>query len=170
MATEDERYRQSTQYRLWSFSHAQLAETREKTNALAHANISKRLTILAMSQPTATPVTGAAPSRHLSPPAGDGVVTPIPADQANPHDGTTFTLPEFLSPAEELALLNFYTVELLRAAAFCELPTDIRATAAAFLRRFYVTNSIMTYPPTELLKTCLFFGAKAEGFYTRLAQ
>jgi cyclin H len=79
-------------------------------------------------------------------------------------------LPDFLSPAEELSLLNFYTVELLRAAAFLELPTDIRATAAIFLRRFYVTNSIMTYPPTELLKTCLFFGCKAEGFFMRLAK
>ncbi|KAK6836295.1 cyclin H [Apiospora arundinis] len=55
-------------------------------------------------------------------------------------------LPEFLTPAEELSLVTHYTVELLRAAAFIELPTEIRATAAIFLRRFYVTNSIMTYP------------------------
>ncbi|KAK8116871.1 uncharacterized protein PG998_005152 [Apiospora kogelbergensis] len=73
---------------------------------------------------------------------------------ASPND----PLPEFLTPAEELSLVTHYTVELLRAAAFIELPTEIRATAAIFLRRFY------------LLKTCLFFGCKAEGHYMRLSK
>ncbi|KAI0017819.1 cyclin ccl1 [Xylariomycetidae sp. FL0641] len=131
MATEDARYRQSSQYRLWSFSSASLAGMREKTNNLARTAISNRL-------------------RASTPP-----VDP---------------LPDFLTPADEATLLTFYTVELLRAAAFCQLPTDIQATAAIFLRRFYVTNSIMTYPPTELLKTCLFFGCKAEGYYMRLQK
>ncbi|RYP58157.1 hypothetical protein DL770_010499 [Monosporascus sp. CRB-9-2] len=131
MATEDERYRQSTQYRLWSFTPSHLTSLREKANSLAQTHIASRL-------------------RAASPP-----VDP---------------LPEFLTPAEESTLLTFYTVELLRAAAFCQLPTDIQATAATFLRRFYITNSIMTYPPTELLKTCLFFGCKAEGYYMRLSK
>ncbi|RYP51778.1 hypothetical protein DL769_010764 [Monosporascus sp. CRB-8-3] len=131
MATEDERYRQSTQYRLWSFTPSHLTSLREKANSLAQTHIASRL-------------------RSASPP-----VDP---------------LPEFLTPAEESTLLTFYTVELLRAAAFCQLPTDIQATAATFLRRFYITNSIMTYPPTELLKTCLFFGCKAEGYYMRLSK
>ncbi|KAH9996753.1 cyclin ccl1 [Xylariaceae sp. FL0662B] len=131
MATEDARYRKSSQYRLWSFTPAHLSSLREQTNSLAQMNISSRLR------------TGVPP------------VDP---------------LPEFLTPQEEHALVTFYTVELLRAAAFCKLPTDIQATAAIFLRRFYVTNSIMTYPPTELLKTCLFFGCKAEGTYMRLQK
>ncbi|KAH6655208.1 cyclin-like protein [Truncatella angustata] len=131
MATEDARYRASTQYRLWSFTPAQLSSLRNDSNSLAKAAIAARL-------------------QSSNPP-----VDP---------------LPEFLTPAEELSLLNFYTAELLRAAAFLELPTEIRATAAIFLRRFYVTNSIMTYPPTELLKTCLFFGCKADGYYMRLAK
>lgn len=131
MATEDERYRQSTQYRLWSFTPSNLSSLREKANSLAQTHVTNRL-------------------RAASPP-----VDP---------------LPEFLTPAEEFTLLTFYTVELLRAAAFCNLPTDIQATAATFLRRFYITNSIMTYPPTELLKTCLFFGCKAEGYYMRLSK
>ncbi|KAK9780461.1 putative Cyclin C-terminal domain-containing protein [Seiridium cardinale] len=131
MATEDARYRASTQYRLWSFTPPQLSSLRNDNNNLAKAAISARLQA---SNPPVDP------------------------------------LPEFLTPAEELSLLTFYTVELLRAAAFLELPTEIRATAAIFLRRFYVTNSIMTYPPTELLKTCLFFGCKADGYYMRLSK
>ncbi|KAF7538170.1 hypothetical protein G7054_g3126 [Neopestalotiopsis clavispora] len=131
MATEDARYRASSQFRLWSFTPSQLSTLRTDNNNLAKAAISARL-------------------QSSNPP-----VDP---------------LPEFLNPAEELSLLTFYTVELLRAAAFLELPAEIRATAAIFLRRFYVTNSIMTYPPTELLKTCLFFGCKAEGYYMRLSK
>ncbi|KAG6057490.1 hypothetical protein E4U32_005098 [Claviceps aff. humidiphila group G2b] len=124
MATEDERYKQSSQFRLWSFSPSNLQELRHKTNALAKQLISPRLN----------------------------------------------SVPEFLTSEEETRLVKFFTVELIRAAQFCELPTEIRSTAAIFLRRFYVTNSVMTYPPTELLKTSLFFGCKAEGFYIRLAK
>ncbi|KAJ6787241.1 hypothetical protein PWT90_07025 [Aphanocladium album] len=126
MATEDERYRQSSQFRLWSYSSAGLRELRQKTNALAKQQNAARL------------------------------------NAESP--------PEFLTPDEEVRLVKFFTIELIRAAQFCELPTEIRSTAAIFLRRFYVTNSVMTYPPTELLKTSLFFGCKAEGFYIRLAR
>lgn len=126
MATEDERYRQSSQYRLWSFPPATLQELRDKTNGVAKQQISARL--------------------------------------------NTDSLPEFLTTDEEKRLVKFFTTELIRAAQFCELPTEIRSTSAIFLRRFYITNSVMTYPPTELLKTSLFFGCKAEGFYIRLAK
>ncbi|SPN98731.1 related to cyclin CCL1 [Cephalotrichum gorgonifer] len=122
--TEDLRYRQSTQFRLWSYTTSTLAALRAKTNSLATTHIESRL------QP----------------------------------------VPEFLTPDEEAQLLKFFTVELLRAAAFCELPTEIRASAAVHMRRFYVTNSVMTYSPTDLLKTCLFFGSKGEGFYERLSK
>ena len=126
MASEDERYRQSSQYRLWSFTPAGLQDLRDKTNSLAQQQIAARLS--------------------SDPP------------------------PDFLTAAEEARLVRFFTIELIRAAQFCELPTEIRSTAAVFFRRFYVTNSIMTYPPTELLKTSLFFGCKAEGFYMRLSR
>ncbi|KAI1824136.1 cyclin ccl1 [Xylaria intraflava] len=131
MATEDARYRQSSQYRLWSFSPAQLQSFREKTNSLAVTHISNRLR-------TTTP----------------------PVDP----------LPDFLTNADEAMLLNFYVVDLLRAAQFCELSTEIQATAATFFRRFYLTNSLMTYPPRALTMTCIFFACKAEGFYYRLQK
>jgi cyclin H len=160
-AAEDARYRQSTQYRLWSFSAAQLASTREKTNGLARSSISERL----------VSNNGSNSNNDTS-----GANTPDPSSNDNSQhqaSSTSNSLPEFLSPADEAQLLTFYTVELLRAGTFCEIPTDMKATAAVFLRRFYVTNSIMTYPPTEMLKTCLFFGCKAEGWYqsaTRFAD
>ncbi|KAK6951506.1 hypothetical protein Daesc_006027 [Daldinia eschscholtzii] len=131
MATEDARYRQSSQYRLWSFTPSHLATLREKTNTLARTHISNRLR------------------------ASDPPVDP---------------LPNFLTPEEEYMILNHFTLELLRAAPYCQLPTDIQATAAIFLRRFYLTNSVMTYPPQELIKTCIFFGCKAEGYFIRVQK
>jgi len=150
MATEDARYRQSSQYRLWSFSPSQLADLRAKTNALAKASISERLSSPKSSAPSS------------------GANTPQPS-VSDTHAGAK-ELPEFLTPAEEELLLKYFTWELLtRATEFLKWTADIKATAAVLFRRFYVTNSIMTYPPKEIMKTALFFGAKAEGHYQKLS-
>ncbi|KUI57286.1 Cyclin CCL1 [Cytospora mali] len=169
MATEDERYRQSTQFRFWSFSPGQLAELRAKTNSLAKQNISERLSSSILPLPTMSATASANPSGSNTPASEQVSTATAPADvPINFNDRPP--LPDFLTPAEEEQLLRFYTVEALRAAEFCRLPTEIRATAAIFLRRFFLTHSIMTYPPTKMLKTCLFFGAKAENSYPRVSS
>lgn len=170
MATEDARYRQSTQFRLWSFSAAQLAELRSKTNSLAKQNISERLSSSALPMPTVSANASANPSGSNTPAPEQVSTSTAPADMPTKTANEKPALPDFLTPTEEEQLLRFYTVEALRAAEFCRLPTEIRATAAIFLRRFFLTHSIMTYPPTKMLKTCLFFGAKAENSYPRVSS
>lgn len=188
MATEDERYRQSTQFRLWSYSPGQLADLRSKTNSLAKQNISERLlssSSLPVSATASANVSGAnTPNPSgVSTSASTAAAPDLPSDpnsnsnsNPNPSSSSSITttaapsLPEFLTPAEEEQLLRYYTVQTLRAAEFCQLPTEIRATAAVFLRRFYLTHSLMTYPPAKMMKTCVFFGAKAENFYPRVGQ
>lgn len=152
MATEDARYRQSSQYELWSFSPAQLAAIREKTNAAARARIAERLSAL----PAQSSATTSAATSSANTPDPDGASTPA--------------LPEFLTPAEEALLVTFYTSELLRAGDHAGMSDEIKATAAAFFRRFYVTNSIMTYPPQEMLIVALFFGCKAEGAFPSISE
>jgi cyclin H len=152
MATEDARYRQTSQYQLWSFSPAQLAAMRETTNAAARARIAERLSY---SQPPST----AASSANTPDPSGGGS-TPASTPQ----------LPEFLTPAEEAQLVAFFTSELLRAGDHAEMSDEIKATAAVFFRRFYVTNSIMTYPPQDMLIVALFFGCKAEGSFVSISE
>ncbi|POS71343.1 cyclin ccl1 [Diaporthe helianthi] len=176
MATEDDRYRQSTQFRLWSFSPAQLAELRATTNSLARQNISERLASSTASSSSTvvsanpsgsnTPVPGATPA--TDPTQVSAAAAPADAPTESTSSINKAPLPEFLTPAEEEQLLRCFTVECLRAAEFCNLPTEIRATSAIFLRRFFVTHSIMTYPPQKMLKTCLFFGSKAENSYPRV--
>lgn len=45
-----------------------------------------------------------------------------------------------------------------------------QATAVQYIKRFYITNSLMTYHPTTLLKTALFFATKTENHYFRLTK
>lgn len=45
-----------------------------------------------------------------------------------------------------------------------------QATAVQYIKRFYVTNSCMTYDPKTLLKTALFFATKTENHYFRLTK
>ncbi|GAB1314731.1 Cyclin [Madurella fahalii] len=152
MAAEDARYRQSSQYLLWSFSPSQLAAIREKTNATARSTISARLSSLP-----------ALPSNSLSAPTSS-------ANTPDPEGSSTPALPEFLTPAEEALLVTFYTSELLRAGDHAGMSDEIKATAAAVFRRFYVMNSIMTYPPQEMLIVALFFGCKAEGAFPSISD
>lgn len=79
-------------------------------------------------------------------------------------------MPVFLTADEELKLVNFNTNELLRAGAFLEFPIEVLATGAALFRRFYVANSIMTYAPTQILKSALFLAAKVEFGFDRVAR
>lgn len=170
MATEDERYRQSTQFRLWSYSPGQLTELRAKTNSLAKQNISERLQSSTTSSSTSSSLPVSANPSGANTPIPNNAVSTATAPADLPSDAPSQpSLPEFLTPAEEEQLLRHYAVETLRAAEFCQLPTEIRATAAVFLRRFYLTHSVMTYPPAKMLKTCVFFGAKAENIYPRVA-
>ncbi|KAL1838584.1 hypothetical protein VTJ49DRAFT_2511 [Mycothermus thermophilus] len=150
MATEDARYRQTSQYQLWSFSPGQLAAMRETTNAAARARIAERLSY-------SQPPSAAASSANTPDPSGS---TPAPGP----------ALPEFLTPAEEAQLVAFFTSELLRAGDHAEMSDEIKATAAVFFRRFYVTNSIMTYPPQDMLIVALFFGCKAEGSFVSISE
>ncbi|KAL2258274.1 hypothetical protein VTK26DRAFT_8464 [Humicola hyalothermophila] len=152
MATEDARYRQSSQYQLWSFSPSQLSAMREKTNLAARTRIAERLS------------SAPAPSNNnLSAPTSS-------ANTPDPEGASTPALPEFLTPAEEALLVTFYTSELLRAGDHAKMSSEIKATAATFFRRFYVTNSIMTYPPQEMTIVALFFGCKAEGSFISISE
>ncbi len=152
MASEDAVYRESSQYRLWSFSPAQLANLRAQTNELASTSIDERLRERAADEAAARTAAAGAGSPSAAAAAAAAALAAL----------------AYLTPAEEKLLLDFYTVELLRAGQFTEQPTDVQATAAVFFRRFYVTHSIMTYPPAALFKTALFFGAKSEGYYHKL--
>lgn len=48
--------------------------------------------------------------------------------------------------------------------------TGKQATAIQYIKRFYITNSLMTYHPKDILKTALFFATKTENHYINIEE
>ena len=46
----------------------------------------------------------------------------------------------------------------------------LQATAVQYLKRFYLSNSCMTYPPKEIYKTVLFLACKTEATHMTLSE
>ena len=102
--TEDDIYRTSTQYRLWSFTRESLASLRSATNASA-----------------ADGVRAAIRSQHAGQDEADGIkersIEGIP-DAAKEVD--------CLTVEEEQRLVGFYCVKAMQFADFCEFPTNVK--------------------------------------------
>ncbi|KAH3686932.1 hypothetical protein WICPIJ_002093 [Wickerhamomyces pijperi] len=66
---------------------------------------------------------------------------------------------------EELKLISFNSRRIGMLAKHLNLPSQVRATAVSFLRKFYLVNSVMEYHPKLVLLTCLFLAAKSENSF-----
>lgn len=145
--TEDDLYRASTQYRLWSFTPEALASLRSSTNKAA----SERVV--------------AAIKRNRQAEAENGDSSNADAGETS-NDGPV----DCLTAAEELALVTHYTNQTLRIADAFSFPTAVKATAAQYLKRFYISNSPMTYHPKNIFPTCIFLATKTEHHYISLER
>ncbi|POS82502.1 hypothetical protein EPUL_004237 [Erysiphe pulchra] len=144
--SEDERYRMSSQFRLWSFSPQALYELRRVTNQTAADRVREAF------------------RRARAAQNSSGETEEIHGTGKKEQDV------EYLTVEEELKLLAFYCRQTLQLGDHLNLPSDVKATAIQFLKRFYITNSLMTYHPTDILKTALFFATKTENFYFQLTK
>ena len=45
------------------------------------------------------------------------------------------------------------------------MPTQVKATAVSFFKKFYLVNSVMEYHPKNILYTCVFLAAKSENYF-----
>ncbi|KAI9888857.1 MAG: hypothetical protein M1814_006207 [Vezdaea aestivalis] len=73
-----------------------------------------------------------------------------------------------LAPEEELTFVNFYCGRLLDLSDHEKFPTNVKCTAAQYFRRFYLSNSPMTYHPKDIVLSSLFLATKTENHYTPL--
>lgn len=157
---EDVFFRSSSQFRLWSFTPTSLQSMRHATNAHAAARVQ------------------AAFRRH----AGT-----TKASTVTEADISSNRPVECLTTKEELKLVRYYCGTLLKMAEEFNMPAEAKvrallscaapdvvgmqltdasqATAVQYFKRFYLTNSIMTYAPKTILKTALFFATKTEHYY-----
>ena len=102
--TEDDIYRTSTQYRLWSFTRESLASLRSTTNASAADGVRAAI----QSQHTGQSATDAAKE-------GGNEKLSGPAKEV-----------DCLTVEEEQKLVGFYCVKSMQFADFCEFPTNVK--------------------------------------------
>ncbi|KAK2734443.1 hypothetical protein FQN57_001678 [Myotisia sp. PD_48] len=151
---EDDIYKTSTQYRLWSFTEDSLRSIRANTNNAA-------------SQRVRAAVQRARDARERQ----SGENTPNPTDG---EAGTPSPIPmaeiECLTPDEEYELVRYYCEKAMELGDEYKpaLSTSVRATAIQYLRRFYLTNSPMTYHPKSIMPCALFLATKTDNFYMSL--
>ncbi|KAI9779132.1 MAG: hypothetical protein M1839_007667 [Geoglossum umbratile] len=138
--TEDAAYRASTQYKLWSFTPSQLSAFRASTNALAATRVRAAIQR----------------AREAQKKAGVDVG----------EEGEV----DCLTVEEEEKLVGYYCGKTMELADFLEFPSAVKATAVQYLKRFYLSNSPMTYHPKPLMLTSLFLATKTENHYTRLTS
>ncbi|KAF2093926.1 cyclin-like protein [Rhizodiscina lignyota] len=160
--TEDEIYRTSTQYRLWSFTPEKLASLRNSTNALAAERVKaaiKKSRESGQAQPAAS-----ADSSGFSTPLGEN-------GQANGSaHGDKDAEVETLTVDEERMLVEYYCsqAKTIGEAKEFSFPIHVIATAVQFMKRFYLSNSPMTYHPRVIMMTSLYFATKTEPHYMGL--
>ncbi|KAF2157978.1 cyclin-like protein [Myriangium duriaei CBS 260.36] len=71
---------------------------------------------------------------------------------------------------EELRLVQRYSEQVRTTSDFFKWSINVKSTAVQYLKRFYLTNSVMTYPPKEIYKSVLFLASKTEAVHMTLAE
>lgn len=112
--TEDDIYRTSTQYRLWSFTRESLLSLRSATNASAADGVRAAI----RSQRTAQDRTESAKK---------GSTEEVP-DAAKEVD--------CLTVEEEQKFVGFYCVKAMQFADFCEFPTNVKVSQPRSIKTF----------------------------------
>lgn len=141
--SSDDLYRHSSQYQVWSFNAPQLAEMRRVANEKGKAAALKRF--------EAARATSAAENAAVYEKHG----AELSADR----------LLELISAEEEQVFLRFICQQIVQICAHFNMPTQVRATAISFFRKFYLVHSVMEYRPKNVAYTIVFLAAKLENYF-----
>ncbi|KAL4807738.1 cyclin-like protein [Aspergillus unguis] len=152
---EDDFYRTSSQFRLWSFTEESLRSVRQNTNSLASDRVRVALRRAREARQSAS---------------SSAVGTPNPnGSDADSKAGEEKDI-ECLTPEEEQDLVRYFCEQIIQLGESYKppMPTIVRATAIQYLRRFYLTNSPMTYHPKTIMPCALFIATKTDNYYMSL--
>jgi len=177
-------YRTSTQYRLWSFTPEKLLSLRANTNDLAADHVKAaikrhRQTKSHLSSLDVSATTSAATSDAENNPVSNGPGGPVRSPPTEEID--------CLTAEEEKKLIDFYCTSCLQMSlgdpfgfpihvvvrdalkyVHCRFLIRVQATAIQFLKRFYLSNSPMTYQPKKIMPSALFLATKTEAIHLQL--
>ena len=109
--SEDDIYRTSTQYRLWSFTRESLASLRSTTNASAAEGVRAAIQSQRAGQATSDTAHDEKSSKR-----------PDPTKEV-----------DCLTVEEEQKLVGFYCVKAMQFADFCEFPTNVKVVRSTLL-------------------------------------
>lgn len=137
----DDLYRRSSQYRIWSFTAAELQDVKIKANekgrAAAQARFAETLKTFEAEKPELF-------AQHR-----EALEAPI----------------ELISLEDEQKYLHFFGQQIVQICSHFNMPTQVRATAISFFKKFYLVNSVMEYRPRNVLYTIVFLAAKLENYF-----
>ncbi|KAJ1975118.1 hypothetical protein H4R34_004455 [Dimargaris verticillata] len=144
MVALQQNYEQSSQCRHWRFSRAKLHEIRRATNQSgierARANIAAEKDELHQQQ-----------------------TQPAPDSQDD-------TAVNYLTLEDELALCHFYETRIETVSKYFKFPNQVKATAVVFMKRFFLYNTVMDYPPKFIMLTCLYLATKTENHFIQIEE
>ncbi|AMD20476.1 HDL268Cp [Eremothecium sinecaudum] len=135
--SDDDLYRTSTQYRIWSFKKDQLEKLRKDLNSKAAKVTEDQILEFKASHPELTEEELAAIESQAMP----------------------------LTVEEELKLVSFYARKVKQFSSSLNLPTEVTATAISFFRKFFLSNSVMEIHPKNILLTAIFLACKSENYF-----
>ncbi|KAF8622235.1 hypothetical protein AX15_007175 [Amanita polypyramis BW_CC] len=69
----------------------------------------------------------------------------------------------FLNADEELLLVKLYVSKITQLCAMFRFPEEVEATAATYLKRFYLRNTVMDWHPKNVILTALFLATKTTN-------
>ena len=116
--TEDDIYRTSTQYRLWSFTSEALGSIRLTTNALAADRVRAAIKRKQEARTAERSTSGGEP-------AGAGRIEENETNGNAEGSGREKQV-ECLTVEEEQKLVGFYCVKAMELADFCNFPTNVK--------------------------------------------
>lgn len=141
--SSDDLYRHSSQYQVWSFNAPQLAEMRHAANEKGKAAAIKRFEA---ARSTSAAENAAVYEKHGAELSADNLL-------------------KLISPEEEQIFLRFICQQIVQICAHFNMPTQVRATAISFFRKFYLIHSVMEYRPKNIAYTIVFLAAKLENYF-----
>ncbi|ODV65812.1 cyclin-like protein [Hyphopichia burtonii NRRL Y-1933] len=139
----DDLYRRSSQYRMWSYTVESLKETKIQTNEGGRAQALKKYEEARSKAANENPE----------------------LFEKQQNEFTADKMLELLTEEEEVKYLQYYCNSILVTGNFFNMPTQVKATAMSFFKRFYLVNSAMQYHPKHVLYTVLFLAAKSENYF-----
>lgn len=141
--TVDDLYRRSSQFQLWSYTSNSLKEVKIEANEKGRTQGLKKFEDIKLK------------------------LSKENQQLFNDHENefTSDKLIELLTLDEETRFLHFYCKSILDTGKFFNMPTQVKATAISFFKKFFLVNSVMEFHPKHILYTVLFLAAKSENYF-----